>query len=113
MLLNNGELDGVRLLGRKSVELMTSNHTGNILVPMFGPGFGFGIGTGVYLGGSPRPIMRSAGTYGWGGAAGTTFFADPREDLIAVCFTQLFMGMMMPENNYQDEFERLVYQSLI
>jgi CubicO group peptidase (beta-lactamase class C family) len=113
MLLNNGELDGVRLLGRKSVELMTSNHTGNILVPMFGPGFGFGIGTGVYLGGSPRPIMRSVGTYGWGGAAGTTFFADPREDLIAVCFTQLFMGMMMPDNNYQDEFERLVYQSLI
>jgi CubicO group peptidase (beta-lactamase class C family) len=113
MLLNNGELDGVRILGRKSVELMTASHTGDIIVPMFGPGFGFGMGVGVYAGGAPQPIMRSIGTYGWGGAAGTTFFADPKEKLLAVCFTQVFGGMMIPENNYQEEFERLVYQSLI
>ncbi len=113
MLLNNGELDGVRILGRKSVEIMTANHTGNMVIPMQGPGFGFGMGVGVYAGGSPRPIMRSAGTYGWGGAAGTTFFVDPKEKLLAVCFTQVLNAMIMPGNNYQEEFERLVYQGLI
>ena len=113
MLLNCGELDGVRILGRKSVELMTSNHTGDILIPMAGPGFGFGLGVGVYLGGSPRPVMRSPGTYGWGGAAGTSFFADPKEKLTAICFTQMLNHMMMPENTYLEEFEKLVYQALI
>lgn len=48
-----------------------------------------------------------------GGAAGTSFFADPKEKLLAICFTQIFNVMMMPENNYQEEFERLVYQALI
>lgn len=113
MLLNGGELDGVRLLGRKTVELMTASHTGNILIPMLGHGFGFGMGVGVHTGGSWRPIMRSVGAYGWGGAAGTTFFADPKEDLIAACFTQVLSHLMMPENTYQEEFERLVYQALI
>jgi len=113
MLLNGGELDGVRILGRKSVEVMTSSHTKNLVVPMLGAGFGFGLGVGVYLGSSPRPIMRSPGTFGWGGAAGTTFFADPKEKLLALCFTQMFNAMMIPENNYQEEFERLVYQALI
>jgi CubicO group peptidase (beta-lactamase class C family) len=113
MLLNNGELDGVRILGRKSVELMTSNHTGDILIPMIGPGFGFGLGVGVYRGGSPRPVMRSPGTFGWGGAAGTSFFADPKEKLTAICFTQMFNHVMMPENTYQEDFEKLVYQALI
>jgi CubicO group peptidase (beta-lactamase class C family) len=112
MLLNGGELDGVRILGRKSVELMTRNHLGDIPVSIMGPGFGFGVGVGVYKGGAPLN-MRSVGTYGWGGAAGTTYFADPKEDLIAICFTQVFMAMMMPDCNYPGEFERLVYQSLI
>ncbi len=112
MLLNGGELDGVRILGRKTVEYMTSSHTGDIALSVPGPGFGFGMGVGVYQGGG-RPIMRSVGTYGWGGAAGTTYFADPKEDMIAICFTQVFMAMAMPDSNYQDEFERLVYQSLL
>jgi len=113
MLLNGGELDGVRILGRKTVELMTSNHTGPIHIPLTGRGFGFGMGVGVHTGGSWRPIMRSIGAYGWGGAAGTTYFADPKEDLLGVCFTQVLMHMMMPENTYQEEFERLVYQALV
>jgi CubicO group peptidase (beta-lactamase class C family) len=113
MLLNGGELDGVRILGRKTVELMTSSHTANdIRIPIGGPGFGFGMGVGVYKGSTP-PIMRSIGSYGWGGAAGTTYFADPKEDIICACFTQVFMHMMMPDNYYQEDFERLVYQSLI
>jgi len=113
MLLNGGELDGVRILSRKSVEIMTSSHTKNLNIPMLGDGFGFGMGLGVYTGGSPRPILRSPGTFGWGGAAGTTFFADPKEKLVAVCFTQMFNAMMVPDNNYQEEFERLVYQALV
>ena len=113
MLLNGGELDGVRILGRKSVELMTASHTGNIVIPMLGTGFGFGMGVGVYTGGSPRPVMRSVGTFGWGGAAGTTFFADPKEKLLALCFTQVLNMMMMPDNTLHEEFERLTYQALV
>jgi CubicO group peptidase (beta-lactamase class C family) len=113
MLLNGGELDGVRILGRKSVELMTMSHTGNILIPMLGHGFGFGMGVGVYTGGRWSPILRSVGAYGWGGAAGTTYFADPKEGLLAICFTQVLNHLMMPENTYQEDFERLVYQALL
>jgi CubicO group peptidase (beta-lactamase class C family) len=113
MLLNGGELDGVRILGRKTVELMTSSHTrDDIQIAVAGPGFGFGMGVGVYKGSVP-PIMRSIGSFGWGGLAGTSFFADPKEQLICICFTQVLMAEMMPENNYQEVFERLVYQSLI
>jgi CubicO group peptidase (beta-lactamase class C family) len=112
MLLNGGELDGVRVLSRKTIELMTSSHTGDIILPMTGPGFGFGMGVGVYKGGGV-PILRSIGTYGWSGAAGTIYFADPKEKLIGICFTQVFTHRMMPDNNYQEEFERLVYQSLL
>ena len=111
MLLNKGELDGVRIISRKSVELMASSHTGNVDV-MGRPGFGFGIGVGVYKGGG-IPVYRSPGTFGWGGAAGTTFFVDPKEDLFAICFTQVFMHNVMPGNMYQEEFERLVYESLL
>jgi CubicO group peptidase (beta-lactamase class C family) len=112
MLLNGGELDGVRILGRKTVELMTSSHTGDMVLPIPGPGFGFGMGVGVYKGGG-IPIMRSIGTYGWSGMAGTTYFADPKEGLVCVCFTQVFMHEVMIDNIYQEEFERLVYQSLL
>jgi CubicO group peptidase (beta-lactamase class C family) len=113
MLLNGGELDGVRILGRKTVELMTASHTGNIFIPMLGHGFGFGMGVGVHTGGRWAPRIRSVGAYGWGGAAGTTCFADPKEGLLAVCFTQVLTHLMMPENTYQEEFERLVYQALL
>jgi len=113
MLLNDGELDGVRILGRKSVEIMTSSHTAdNIYIGPSGPGFGFGIGVGVYKGSTP-PIMRSIGSYGWSGAAGTTFFADPKEDLLCISFTQVLMGIGMPGSTYHEEFERLVYQALV
>jgi CubicO group peptidase (beta-lactamase class C family) len=112
-LLNGGELDGVRIMGRKSVEMMTSSHTAQgVNPPMSGADFGFGIGVGVYKGGG-LPRLRSVGTYGWGGAAGTSYFCDPKEDLIAIIFTQVLMHMMMPGNLYQEDFERLVYQALI
>ncbi len=112
MLSNGGELDGVRILGRKTVELMTSCHTGpDVHVTMAGAGFGFGMGVGVFEGGGV-PRLRSVGTFGWGGAAGTMFFVDPWEDLVAACFTQVMMHRTWPDNNYLEDFEQLVYQAL-
>ena len=111
MLLNRGELDGVRILGRKTVELMLGNHTAELRTPI-DPGFHWGLGVAVYHGGDGFPLMRSVGTYGWGGAAGTTYFADPREELLCVCLTQVLNAGMMPNNNYSETFQRLVYQSL-
>ena len=111
MLLNKGELDGVRIIGRKSFELMTSSHTGDIDV-MGRPGFGFGMGVGVKTG-EGIPSYRSIGTFGWGGAAGTTFYVDPKEDLFGICFTQVFSHNFMPGNTYQEDFERMVYESLM
>lgn len=113
MLLNGGELDGVRILGRKTVELMTSNHTRNIPIPMLGHGFGFGIGVGVRIESEGNPLVRSVGSYGWGGAAGTGYFADPKEDMFVIYFTQMMGTGMIPGGNYAQDIERLVYQALI
>jgi CubicO group peptidase (beta-lactamase class C family) len=112
MLLNKGELDGIRILSRRSVEIMDSSHTGDINLNMSKPGTGFGMGVGVYKGSEP-PIYRSIGTFGWSGAAGTIFFVDLTEDLLAICVSQVFMHEVMPGNIYQEEFERLVYESLV
>jgi CubicO group peptidase (beta-lactamase class C family) len=112
MLLNGGVLDGVRIIGRKTVELMTGNHTGDMVIPMTGPGFHWGLGVSTYHGRGRPPLIRSVGTYGWGGAAGTTYFADPAESLLGVCFTQVLQHALMPGNHYQEEFQRLAYQAL-
>ncbi len=113
MLLNGGELDGNRILGRKTVDYMRGNHTGDMLIPMTGRGFHFGLGAAVYHGENARPLLRSRGTFGWGGAAGTTAFFDPVEEIVGVCFTQVVQHGSIPENNYQETFQRLVYQSLV
>jgi len=80
---------------------------------MLGDGFGFGMGVGVYYGGNSHPSLRSIGTFGWGGAAGTIWFADPKEQLQAICFTQVLHAKGVPGNDYQEVFEKLVYQALI
>jgi len=114
MLLNGGELDGVRVLGRRTVDLMVGNHTGNMEIPITGPGFHWGLGVATYHGRDRlAPLIRSVGTYGWDGAAGTGYWADPREDLLGVCLTQVMQAGMMPNNDYQDTFQRLAFQALI
>ena len=114
MLLNGGELDGVRILGRKTVDLMIGNHTGDMEIPMTGPGFHWGLGVATYHGRNRlAPLIRSVGTYGWGGAAGTTYWADPSEELLGVCLTQVMQAGMMPNNDYQETFQRLAYQALV
>ena len=112
MLLNGGELDGTRIVGRKTVEYMTSDHSEGMAVPMRGPGFGWGIGVVVHHSRLGVPVMRSVGTYGWSGAAGTQYIGDPKENLLLVCFTQVMGRQQMPGNTYWEEFERIVYQSL-
>jgi CubicO group peptidase (beta-lactamase class C family) len=110
MLLNGGELDGVRLLGRKTVELMTTNHLPDGLHPFEDPGRGFGLGVSVLIDVATSQSLGSVGTYGWGGAANTGFLIDPQEELIG-----LLMLQFMPSGTYPvwEDFAVLVYQSIV
>ena len=110
MLLHAGTLDGVRLLGPKTVEFMTADHLGTIpgIEVMTGPGFGFGLGFAVRLADGLATSPGSAGQYYWGGIAGTVFWVDPREDLVAVLLTQA-PGQ---RDYYRSLFRNLVYASL-
>ncbi len=87
MLLNGGELGGARILGRKTVEFMTSDHLGTI--PVETPGLGFGLGFQVRRDAGIAGIAGSVGEYGWAGNAGTLFWVDPREKLIAIYMVQV------------------------
>ena len=89
MMLNGGELDGVRLLSRKTIELMTANHTGDFGIWLAGPGYGFGLGYAVVTDLGPSATPRSEGSYYWGGAFGTIFWVDPSEELIGIMLTQI------------------------
>jgi len=90
MMLAGGTLDGIRLLGHKTVEFMTADHLGTI--PAIGdalpPGHGFGLGFAVRLETGVAPVPGSVGTYSWGGIAGTSFFVDPKEQMFALLLTQ-------------------------
>ena len=89
MIAGGGELDGVRLLGRMTVDLMISNHTADKDIYIRGPGYGFGLGFGVLVDPTQSFDALSPGSYGWGGAYGTLYWADPAEDLIGLMFIQL------------------------
>lgn len=86
MLLNGGELDGVRLLSPKSVDLMTTNHVGD-LFPVEGEGFGLGFRIVEDVG--ARGVPGSRGEFGWGGAYHSVYWVDPAEDLVVVYLTQV------------------------
>lgn len=117
-MLNKGTLDGTRLLGRKTVELMTCNHLGGDMAAMGTPrfsesnyeGVGFGLGFSVTLDPARAQIMGSPGEYAWGGAASTAFWCDPVEDMAVVMFTQL-----MPSSTYpiRKELRVLTYQAVV
>ena len=114
MLLNGGELDGARVLGRKTVDLMTANHIGarNIDLAM-GPNYGFGFGYSVRKSVDGSFMPGSAGQFGWGGAAGTYFFCDPAEDLAGLFFTQVFLYQFLPTADLSERFEKLTYEALV
>jgi CubicO group peptidase (beta-lactamase class C family) len=113
MLLNKGQLNGVRLLGPKTVELMATNHLspaalagGNIGI--LGPGTGYGLGVSVLINPAERGNLGSPGEFGWSGAASTHVLIDPKEDLVAIYCTQL-----MGEFSVRADFVTMVYQSII
>ena len=89
MMLNGGTLGGARILSRKTIELMTANHTGDYGIWLAGPGYGFGLGYAIVTDLGPSGTPRSEGSYYWGGAYGTIFWVDPSEDLIGILLTQM------------------------
>jgi CubicO group peptidase (beta-lactamase class C family) len=108
MLLNGGELDGRRILSRKTVELMTTSHLASDVAYNAGQGFGLGFYIVEDLGARGWP--GSEGEFGWGGAYHTTYWVDPREELVVVHLTQL-----VPAGNVDDQAKvrALVYQAIV
>ncbi|HYX03468.1 MAG TPA: serine hydrolase domain-containing protein [Reyranella sp.] len=117
-MLNKGCIDGVQLLGRKTVELMTMNHLKGDMADMGMPrfsestyyGIGFGLGFSVMIDPAKAHIVGTPGEYAWGGAASTAFWCDPREDMAVVMLTQL-----MPSSTYpiRRELRVLTYQAIV
>lgn len=89
MMLNGGELNGVRILSPKTVNLMITNHVGDKLVYIRGPGYGFGLGYSVLTDPGKAAEPLTPGSFSWGGAWGTVFWVDPAEDVIGVFMTQI------------------------
>jgi CubicO group peptidase (beta-lactamase class C family) len=117
-MLNKGELDGVRLLGRKTVELMTRNHLRGDMADMGMPrfsestyeGIGFGLGFSVMLDPARAQIVGTRGEYAWGGAASTAFWCDPAEDIAVLLLTQLLPSSTYPVRR---ELRVLTYAAIV
>jgi CubicO group peptidase (beta-lactamase class C family) len=120
MLLSGGELDGVRVLGRKTIELMTANHLpgGGDLQSVALPGaygevgfdgMGFGLTVAVAQAPAATQVIGSPGEYMWGGAASTIFWVDPVEDLTVVFMTQLLPSGTF---NLRGQLKTLVYPAI-
>ena len=119
MLLNEGELDGVRILGTRTLRYMTRNHLpGGVDLEAFGrplfaetsfDGVGFGLGFSVVDNPVANKVLSSKGEYAWGGAASTAFWVDPAEQI-----TALFMTQLLPSSTHpiRPQFKQLVYQAL-
>ena len=107
MMLNGGELDGVRVLSRKSVESMTVGHTGDI---PFRPGQSFGLGFSVVEDPAALGLPASVGEYAWGGAYHSTYWVDPAEELVVAYMTQV-----RPAGDVDDhgKLRALVHQAII
>ena len=118
MLLNKGALGDVRLLGRKTVELMTSNHLRGDMADMGQPrfsessyeGVGFGLGCSVTLNPAKAQLVGSAGEYAGGGAASTAWWNDPAEEMSVVLLTQLTPSSTYP---IRRELRVLTYQAVV
>ena len=110
MLLNKGQLNGVRLLSPKTVELMAANHLPPAAMAAGGPaaGTGYGLGVSVLLDPAARGNVGSSGEFGWSGAASTHVLIDPKEDLVAIYCTQITTDMAVRAG-----FVTLLYQSIV
>jgi len=112
MMLNGGEINGVRILGRKTVEYMSSNHLPNNLIPFNADsqGEGYGLAMSVTVDPGMSGFMSSKGNFGWGGAASTYFRVDPQEKIIMISMAQF---VPIGFHRYHDDFRNLVYQALV
>ncbi len=113
MLLNGGQLDGERLIGRKTLELMHRNHIPAALLPfeimgMPVRGMGFGLGSRVLLDTAESAGTGSDGEYGWAGAAKTYFWVDPAEQMVGLFMSQYMTGVATPDRH----FRSLAYQAI-
>lgn len=114
MLLNQGELTGVRILGRKTVNLLHMNYLPDDLLPYViadlpAYGYGFGLGSRVLLNVAESEKPGSVGEYGWAGAAKTYYWIDPQEEIIGILMSQSMIQFEKPEA----DFQVLTYQALI
>ena len=113
MLLNGGELNGVRVLGKKTVELLRQNHlpeTVKATASAYAPNAsGYGLGFSVTLSAAAEGNLGSEGAFGWSGAATTKFYIDPAEDMVAVFLAQRWPYDALLLN----EFQTLLYQSIV
>ena len=120
MLLNGGEFNGERIVGPKTIELMTMNHLpdGQDLSAVAkgsfsetnNDGVGFGLGFAVVKDVARTQVSGSVGSYYWGGAASTAFWVDPEEDLTVVFMTQFMPSGTQP---FRGELRQLVYSSIV
>ena len=118
MLANGGELEGRRILGPRTIQLMAMNHLpgGSDIASMSEGGYsevnragtGFGLGFSVLLDPAAQQVLGTLGEYGWGGAAGTVFFINPAEDLFVVFMTQLMMAAPL-----RRELRVVTYSSIV
>jgi CubicO group peptidase (beta-lactamase class C family) len=120
LLLNGGELDGVRLLGTRTLRYMTRNHLpGGADLEAFGrplfaetsfQGVGFGLGFSVVQDAVDNKVLSTVGEFAWGGAASTAFWVDPGEEI-----TALFMTQLLPSSTHpiRPQLKQLVYQALV
>jgi CubicO group peptidase (beta-lactamase class C family) len=115
MLLNGGELNGIRVLRRESVaELMRNQLSPELMTQavngMLDDGYGFGLAGAVLVDSAASELPDAPGIYRWSGYVGTYFWIDPRNQLVAMVWTQFSPGAVYP---LEDEFQRLVYDALI
>jgi CubicO group peptidase (beta-lactamase class C family) len=120
MLAGGGEIDGVRILGTRTLRYMTRNHLpGGADLTEFGrplfaetafDGVGFGLGFSVVIDPVKAKVLSSAGEFAWGGAASTAFWVDPAEEVTALFLTQLLPSSTHP---IRPQFKQMVYQALV
>ena len=118
MLINGGSLDGVQIVSPKTIELMTMNHlpdgkdlpalSRSLFSEVAYNGVGFGLGFAVTMDPAKTMIPGSVGEFSWGGAASTSFWIDPKEELITIFMTQLIPSSTYP---IRRELRTLVYSA--
>jgi len=110
MMLNGGQLNGKRYLSPKTIELMTSNHTGDMVNGQFGRparGMGFGLSMQVVLDPVAADLRVGAGTFGWAGAYGCNVNMDPKENMVSIIM------MQTPSGPLQRDFENATWQAIV